>query len=740
MANKPKNLASIYIWLVVAAGVASCVYAAVNLPVGILDRYLLVLIVVTAVIGSRVAVRIPKINTNITVDDTFVFVALLVYGGETAILLAAMAGICSGIRISKRFRTVAFAGGSLACAVWVTSTALQLSFGTTTNLFQQGGSTAVIALCIMGLVQYLVHTGIGAIAGALKANESIWQMWTQNFLWISISYFAGAAGAGLIVGSVRTARFWALLVALPVIVIVYFSYDRYMREVKASARVAEEAERARAESEHDRAEQAERHVQELNNYIVEQERISRVLEETKEHFRHAAFHDSLTGLPNRAMFTQLLQAEIESTKRNSTHLFAVLFLDLDRFKNINDSLGHTHGDLLLVAFAERLEHTLRPIDTLARFGGDEFAILLSGIEDTTDAVRVAERIHEELSQPFYLDKNSAFASASIGIALSSSGYDRPEDILRDADTAMYRAKENGKARYEMFDTGMHAKAVSRLQLEHDLRQAIEQKEFCVYYQPIIALQTNRLAGFEALLRWNHPRRGLISPADFVPVAEETGMIVAIGQWVLEEACRKVKEWQTKSPSHRALSLSVNLSARQVAQPDLIEQIKNALLNSKLNPHHLKLEITESVVMGNTETATMMFKQLRALGVQLSIDDFGTGYSSLSYLHRFPLNYLKIDRSFVDRMTTDGDDAIVKTIATLARNLGMEVIAEGIETEEQHKLLKDLGCEYGQGYLFSRPVNHEAAYRLLEKEAARDAVDINLTPQETEDVATVAYSM
>jgi diguanylate cyclase (GGDEF)-like protein len=741
MTNRPKNLASIYIWLVVAFGAASCVYAGLNLPIGLLDRYLLLLIVVTAVIGSRVAIRVPKININITVDDTFVFIALLLYGGETAILLGGMAGICSGLRISKKFRTVAFCGASISSAVWVTSTAMHLIFGSTTSLFKQGGSTAMIALCVMGLVQYLVHTAIGATASAFKANESLWHMWSQNFLWISISYFAGAAGAGLVVGSVGTARFWALLVALPVIVIVYFSYDRYMREVKASARAAEEAERARAESEHERAEQAERHVQELNNYIVEQERISRVLEETKEHFRHAAFHDSLTGLPNRAMFTQLLQAEIETTKRHKTHLFAVLFLDLDRFKNINDSLGHTHGDLLLVAFAERLERTLRPIDTLARFGGDEFAILLSGIEDTTDAVRVAERIHEELSQPFYLDKNSAFASASIGIALSSSGYDRPEDILRDADTAMYRAKENGKARYEMFDTGMHAKAVSRLQLEHDLRQAIEQKEFCVYYQPIIALQTNRLAGFEALIRWNHPRRGLISPADFVPVAEETGMIVPIGQWVLEEACCKVKEWQTRSPSYRALSLSVNLSARQVAQPDLIEQITHALEISKLNPHHLKLEITESVVMGNKEAATMMFKQLRALGVQLSIDDFGTGYSSLSYLHRFPLNYLKIDRSFVDRMTTDGDDAIVRTIATLARNLGMQVIAEGIETQEQFKLLKDLGCEFGQGYLFSRPVNDEAAYRLLEKEAARDAgIDINLTPHEAEDVVNVAYAM
>jgi diguanylate cyclase (GGDEF)-like protein len=714
-------------WTVVAAGIACCLYSAYTLPSGIIDGYFLLLMLITAVIGSRIAIRIPQINVNITVDDTFVFIALLHYGGEAAVITGALAGICSALRISRKVRTVAFGSAALACAVFVMATVLKFTFGSTTGLLSNGASVAIIALCLMGLVQYLVHTGLGATATALKAGESIWHMWSRNFLWISISYFAGAAGAGFIVSSLGTARFWAILICIPIIIIVYFSYDRYMREVKASARHAEEAEHARAELEHQRAEQAEKHVQELNNYIAEQERISRVLEETKEHFRHAAFHDSLTGLPNRAMFIQLLQAEIESSSRRHGHMFAVLFLDLDRFKNINDSLGHTHGDLLLVAFAERLERTLRPIDTLARFGGDEFAILLSGMSDATDAVRVAKRIQDELSQPFVLDKNSAFATASIGIALSSSGYDRPDDILRDADIAMYRAKENGKARYELFDHGMHARAVLRLQLESDLRQAIENKEFCVYYQPIVSLQTGRLAGLEALVRWNHPRRGLVSPADFIPVAEETGLIVPIGQWVLNEACAQVRQWQLDSPSHRSLSLSVNLSARQVAQPDLLDRIKEALTNSKLNPHCLKLEITESVVMDNAEAAALMFKQLRSLGVQLSIDDFGTGYSSLSYLHRFPLNYLKIDRSFVMRLTTDKDKAIVRTISTLARNLGMEVIAEGIETEEQYQQLKMLGCEYGQGFLFSRPVNNEVVQHLLAQDAGRDLQpDLDLT--------------
>jgi EAL domain-containing protein (putative c-di-GMP-specific phosphodiesterase class I) len=288
---------------------------------------------------------------------------------------------------------------------------------------------------------------------------------------------------------------------------------------------------------------------------------------------------------------------------------------------------------------------------------------------------------------------------------------------------------------------MHARAVSRLQLESDLRQAVEQKEFCVYYQPIVSLQTGRLAGFEALVRWNHPRRGLVSPADFIPVAEETGLIVPIGEWVLLEACKHIRKCQLAFPSHRSLSLSVNLSARQVAQADLLDRIKEALAVSKLSPHCLKLEITESVVMENAEAATLMFRQLRALGVQLSIDDFGTGYSSLSYLHRFPLNYLKIDRSFVTHITKDNDNAIVRTISTLARNLGMEVIAEGIETEEQYQQLRMLGCEYGQGYLFSHPVHSEGVLHLLAQDLHRDEdSDLPLTTAVTEDDIVVSYSM
>jgi diguanylate cyclase (GGDEF)-like protein len=708
-------------WGVTAVGAVVCAYAAHNLPSKSFNLYFLLLVLTTLVMGSRVAISIPGINTNITVDDTFVFIALLLYGGEAATLLGAVSGLASAFRFSRKPRTVLFAGGSLACAVYITSAVLTFILGPTTDLLNHGAALGIIAIGLMGLVQYLSHTGVVAIANALKDDQKFWQMWSQNFLWISVTYFVGAVAAGGIVSSIGTSRFYVFLIVVPIITLVYLSYDRYLKQVRESSKQAERAEFARAELERERAEQAERHVQELNSYIAEQERISRALEETKEHFRHAAFHDPLTGLPNRLMFSELLKAEIESSKHRTDHLFAVLFLDLDRFKNINDSLGHTHGDLLLVAFAQRLERCLRPTDTLARFGGDEFAIMLSGIVDASDAIRVADRVQHELTLPFELDKKSAFTTTSIGIALSVTGYDRPEDILRDADTAMYRAKENGKARFEMFDTGMHARAVSRLRLESDLRLALERDEFCIHYQPIVAMESGRLAGFEALVRWNHPERGLVSPDEFIPVAEETGLIVPIGQWVLDQACCKMREWQQQSACFRGLSVSVNLSARQMSQSDMVEQVKSALAASTLDPHSLKLEITESVVMENAEAAAVMFKELRVLGVQLSIDDFGTGYSSLSYLHRFPVNFLKIDRSFVSRMTEGNDNAeIVRTIVTLARNLGMEVIAEGVETEAQNRQLKSLGCEYAQGYLFSRPVDAVSVPLLLAKELLREA--------------------
>jgi diguanylate cyclase (GGDEF)-like protein/PAS domain S-box-containing protein len=429
--------------------------------------------------------------------------------------------------------------------------------------------------------------------------------------------------------------------------------------------------------------------------------------------------DVLTGLPNRVLFMDRLSRSFERARRGRGKAFALIFLDLDSFKLINDSLGHLIGDQLLVAIAGRIETTVRATDTIARFGrnhtiarlgGDEFTILLEDITNSHDVTKVAERIAEELGEPFVLGGQELFPTASIGIALYNQSYQSPEEILRDADTAMYSAKALGKGRYEIFDANMRANTIARLQLETELRRGIERKEFEVYYQVLIALETGRIWGFEALVRWKHTTRGIISPKEFIPVAEETGLIVPIGHWVLKTACQQASIWQARFEINPPLLISVNLSARHFLEPNLIQQCREVLDETQLSHSSLNLEVTESAMMPDPESAIDLMGQLKSLGIKLALDDFGTGYSSLSYLHRFPLDSLKIDRSFISRLMED--DEIVRAIITLGRNLGLKVIAEGVETIEQINKLKELGCEFAQGYYFSVPVDAQEATDLL----------------------------
>ncbi|HEY0133327.1 MAG TPA: EAL domain-containing protein [Nannocystis sp.] len=456
-------------------------------------------------------------------------------------------------------------------------------------------------------------------------------------------------------------------------------------------------------------------VQVIARDVTSKRRAEIALRDREERSKHEALHDPLTRLPNRLLFMDRLEMEVIHTRQAATESrFAVLCLDLDRFKNINDSLGHSAGDRLLIEFSRRLHECIGPEDTLARLGGDEFAILLRSIHDASDAIRVADRVLNLLKQPFTLRGQDVYVPTSVGIALSASGYERPEDVLRDADTAMYRAKRRGKGRYELFDAGMHAEAVALLTLENDLRRAIERGEFQVYYQPVIDLGNGNITGFEALLRWNHPARGIVLPGEFIGCAEETGLIVPIGEWVLREACNQMRRWHEKYPRSDALTISVNLSGKQFSHPALIGK---ALRDSALSPSSLKLEITESVIMEDPLAASKLLEQLQRQEVQSYVDDFGTGYSSLSYLHRFPMSALKIDRSFVTNIGPGGENAaIVQTIVTLAHNLGMSVIAEGVETAAQLEILRQMGCEYGQGYYFSRAVTASAAEAMIARQS------------------------
>jgi diguanylate cyclase (GGDEF)-like protein len=431
-----------------------------------------------------------------------------------------------------------------------------------------------------------------------------------------------------------------------------------------------------------------------------------------------ALHDTLTGLPNRALLIDRLDHAVEQSRRNSGHSFSVLFLDVDAFKVINDSLGHMTGDYLLVEIAKRLKKCLRSLDTVARFGGDEFVVLLENVAHENIAVQVADRIQKELTKVFVYKGQEVHLTGSIGILKTINDFASSEEILRNADIAMYWAKSSGKARYEIFTPDLQKAALKRMEIENELRSAINNNEFFFHYQPIFSLKTGAIIGFEALLRWQNPQRGVVMPSDFIQVAEETGLIIPIGKWGLLEACDQLKRWQDRSPALADLSVNVNISVKQLCQLDFVETVREAVKTSGINPSRLNLEITENVMVANQKLILAIFAELRKLGIKLQIDDFGTGYSSLSYLQYFPVDTLKVDRSFVQDMHANKKSHdLVHTIIQMAWGLGLETIAEGVETENQLEELKSLGCHYVQGFLLSRPLPREMAEARLDEQAA-----------------------
>lgn len=785
---------------------ALCVLVALSqIDISRLDGYSLILAVFTIAVGSRITIKIPRFKSHISVSDTFIFLALLLYGGEFAIVLAAIEATASAWRFCNRKLTVFFNAATMAISTSVVVLVLKSSgLYAESQLHGHAENTQnfIIALSTIAMTQFLVNTSLASFHDAIKDGIPLWETWKTKYIWTFFSYFVGIAGAGVLVQVSDIMGFGVILAIFPVIFFVFLSYRMYLKNVEISMQQAEQAEQyanileaksdALRESEerfrsafdyapigiglvspsgnwlkvnralseilgYSETEFLETDFQSITlpddlgltlikvhelltgkivNYQMEQRYVHRTgrtvwtswsgsaasdststqpnlifqlqditgKKSAEEKLQHDATHDALTGLPNRAVFMTRLHEALGKFRQIDGYRVSVLFIDLDRFKYVNDSLGHLIGDELLKEIAVRLRECMRPTDIVARLGGDEFTILVEGRYDTAEVTRIASRIQEKFGIPFDLAGHEIYSSASIGILHASDKHDSSEDVMRDADTAMYQAKRAGKARHEVFDEEMHSAAKEILKLETDLRRAVERNEIGVYYQPIYSLASGQIECLESLARWEHAELGNIPPSKFIPLAEEIGLIDRLCEQVLQRACREIGQLENRRPDGRSLAVSVNLSCRQFSQNALVQNIERILEETGFSPKDLKLEITESVFFEHQDRAVVMLNQLRDIGIEIDIDDFGTGYSNLGYLKKLPVSSIKIDRSFVSMIEADGkNDEIVRAILTLAKNLGLKVIAEGIETSFQLELLKALECEGGQGYLLAEPM-------------------------------------
>ncbi len=659
-------------------------------------------------IAPRMSLTLPYSKFSVTFSDGLIFLTFLLYGGEAAIVLATFEMVANCLYV----RSTGFPFGPLMIPtnVAITSLSTTLTYFVWIASFQfvslspQSPTTPqlIAILGILAFSQFLFSSGLAAIFQVLKDNSSLWYTWKTYCFSTSMTQIVGAGVAGMIFKIVNYGDLTAGIVALVSFGLIFLYFRQSIGDINAAVSKVEEAERQKAEMERDRRREAEKHAGQLSVSLQKEERANAALRRSEKDFQHAALHDSLTGLANRKQLNDILAKLISGYKNDPATSFQVLFLDIRSFKNINDTLGHTIGDKVLAIAAKRFQRLVGPLDTVARIGGDEFAVILRNVSTSAKAHKVARRLYDSIKQPFSLAGHKIAIDLNIGIAPCDAEYSTPEEILRDADIAMHFAKEKNDG-LAVFTTDLRSRFQERVRFEMDLRNATERGELSMHYQPIVSLDDARLVGFEALIRWHHPHYGMIPPTKFIPIAEQSGLIQPITVWILHQTCAQLERWRSIGPEYRDLIVSVNISGKHLSNNDLINDVENALAATTLPASSLKLEITESSAMENAEHTINVLNRLKHIGVQLSIDDFGTGYSSLSYLQRLPFDTLKIDRSFVNNVGVNGENSeILQTIISLAKNLRMRVIAEGIETESQLAVLRNLGCDYGQGYLIAKP--------------------------------------
>lgn len=707
-------------WLTVAAG-AMCIAAATYLiRIEYFGAGLVFIAGSSLILSSITHIRIGKSGVYFTLSEVLVFVWFVLFGAGTATLLAAAEAICASLLFSRKHAAISIKGAAAAGSIAATAT-----FGTSLTVERLFGklpeaaaliddASLIVMLAVMVGAQFAFRSVLLAVHADGGPASTVRRVWFDRCLNGFALYVIGGLFAGMILRATHGRDLLLIMAGLLIGSVVFFTYRRHAKEVRESLERAEVAERGRAR-------EARAHVKVLESQIVKLEKAEKELSQSEARFRRAAYHDPMTDLPNRRFLDLELEKAFGRIRKTHSYSFAVVYIDLNRFGSINESLGREIADEFLVGIAGRLTGLARRDDFLARLSGDEFVMLLADVSGESDALEFAELINSKLAVPFNISGKILFAAATAGIAICNSA---PEtaDPLRNSWIAMQEAKAAEKP-FLVFSDEMYRTAMSRLRIESDLSEALENGEIIPFFQPIVDLKKMRTAGFEALVRWKHPERGLIGPGEFVPVCEANGTITSITTRMLEESCRTLAEWQEGGDRFKDLFVSVNLSAKDFVQEDLVEKVTAYVDAFGIAPGNLKLEITESAIMNNSEKAAELLKRFKQLGFRLSIDDFGTGYSSLSYLHKFPVDMLKIDRSFVSSMEFGSENGeIVRTVITLAKLLDMKIISEGIETIHQLHQLKILDCEYGQGNLFSVPVPANEAYAILNDRRRWESLD------------------